>query len=195
MSEQRVIFEADELFQMAFWASLQNRVDDALGYLKEAATRDKDNPGIHLALASEYAKLDLIQRALDSYDRVIELDQKQYLAYLKKSALLHSVGLNDESKKCLEVLLSLGEDSYYFWFGKGFECLIDINDADALDAFRRGISLSNNIDLNTEISQIVESLESNLDGQVFLEDPTPLVEEKADAKEHADDALDAYKLS
>ncbi len=66
--------------------------------LETLLTLDPNDPFVHYGLAQEYAKADEHERAIGSYDKVIELDSGYCYAYFFKSQSLKALGRNDEAQ-------------------------------------------------------------------------------------------------
>jgi tetratricopeptide (TPR) repeat protein len=93
-----IMFEVDEYIHLAAHAASVHNHHACMSYLKEALSKQPDNPSALVLLAAQYCELGLLQRAIDGFTKALSLEPRLELARLQVGMLLLDRKRRDEAK-------------------------------------------------------------------------------------------------
>jgi tetratricopeptide (TPR) repeat protein len=112
----------NEAIEYCFDEALRiNPMFDEVAKAKASAQEMQRQKEISLAVDQglQYINKNDYQNAIDSFDKAITFDPKNYIPYYYKGDALIKLEQYDEAVKCLDKTLEIKPDYYYAWYKKG----------------------------------------------------------------------------
>ena len=85
--------------------------DKAVEYFKKAARRRSDNLSYHFAIGNCYFHLEKYARAVDAFDKVIDIDSGHLKARYSMAVSLEKLGRSEQARKAWEEYLRMDATS------------------------------------------------------------------------------------
>lgn len=153
---KHVNFDGDELRQLALNAMGRDRLQEALGLLKQASDKAPDDAEVHYLTGAVHAQIGLYQRAMADMERAIRLSPGLHPARFQLG-LLHMTSA--DPAKASEVwteLDTLGKDHPFVLLKTGLEHLAKDEFDSAIDYLARGIEANaDNPALNHDMEKVL----------------------------------------
>jgi len=154
--------DAEELLYMAIFAANNGQHDNAIVHLHACLHQAPDNARAIFLLAAQHAEIGLFTRALEGFERTLELEPDNSLARLQLCLLLISL---DQLQPALIQLKNFDHetDHYTHNFAQGLRHLIDHDLPGARSEITRGITRNKeNKPLNEEFTRIIAEIDNQL---------------------------------
>lgn len=168
--------DPEELLHLAMQASLDDRHDQAIAYLKRVhASRPNDAVALYL-LGSAHVQIGMVERGMDEISRALEIQPGMEVARLQLGLMRMSCGQAEWAREVLEPLAGLPETHCMHHFARGLLSLMEGQAEQSRAAIERGIMLNPyNMELNRDMARIADTLLdrvepdawSMLDGQAY----------------------------
>jgi tetratricopeptide (TPR) repeat protein len=153
------LLDQTELIQLALTAGDRNDASSSLSYLKEAVSRPDANATAYFLLGSEYAEMQLYERAISAMETSLKLDPEFSIVRLQLGLLLINYGAIDKAKTTLQTLTTLDAQDPLAQFGMALVHLIEDDFMIALNCLHQGIAQNTeNPVLNQNMQSIINAI-------------------------------------
>lgn len=134
-------FDAEELLHLAIDLSGRQQYAQALACLKQAATLAPEHAGVAYFSGVVYMQTGLAERALQSFQRAVQLNPELHMAHFQLGLLLYTSEREAQAIDAWRPLNNLGEAHPLYLFKAGLEAL-ERQDFDACRSFlNKGIAV------------------------------------------------------
>jgi len=171
-----------ELIHVALDAIKRQDGGMALACLKEATARPDSIAISHFLLASQYAQLQMMDRAVEEFEAAIAMDPGLAIARFQLGLLLLSSGNAERANDVLTPLTVPGGDEALAHFANGLLHLIRDEFSETVRYLNEGIRL------NTENAAL------NNDMQKIIDEIAKVVPQSSDAEENIEEESSAQHL-
>jgi tetratricopeptide (TPR) repeat protein len=158
--------DEQELLHLAMEAGRAQRHGEALDYLKRAVARPQASASAHFLLGAHHAQIGLVDRAVEEFQRALELEPRLAAARFQLGFLLIGNARVEEGLAALEPLEALGAADPYFHFKHAVAHLCRDEFEPCAAALRQGMELNRaNPPLNAEMQRLLEQVEAAAGGK------------------------------
>jgi Flp pilus assembly protein TadD len=159
-----------ELIQLAVDAINRQDGGMALAYLKEATARTDSTATAHFLLGSQYAQIQMQDRAVAEMEAAIAMDPGLAIARFQLGLLLLSSGNTERAAEVLAPLAEEGRQDALAHFSHGLLHLMRDDFPETVRQLSEGIQLNNeNAALNKDMQRIIDEI-GKLPAQQLIRD-------------------------
>lgn len=148
-----------ELIHVALDAIKRQDGGTALACLKEATARPDSTAVSHFLLGSQYAQLQIPDRAVEEFEAAIAMDPGLAIARFQLGLLFLSSGNAERAKDVLTPLTASGENAALAHFANGLLHLMRDEFSETVHHLSEGIRLNTeNAPLNSDMQKIIDEI-------------------------------------